>query len=111
MINSSTRLKSIYSLRSFLLLLTMIISLFLSYVLLTLFPKWTLFAALPFVEDLFLEFYLLGDNISVSDNSLVIVVLGLPLWFLFIITAADSAGVVLIVIYTIGSLSFVGGIK
>ncbi len=110
MIDSSARLEGTCGLRGLSLLSTMIVSSFSSCVLSVPFPKWTLFGALPFVGDLLLEFCLLGGSVGVRDGSLVVVALGLPLWFPFII-AADSAGVASKVARTVGGLSFVGGTK
>ena len=100
MINSSARLKGTYSLRGLWLSSTMIVSSFSSYMLSSLFPKWTLFGALPFVGDLLLEFCLPGGSVGVSDDGLAIVALGLPLWVPFIIAAA-SAGVASIIVRSI----------
>jgi hypothetical protein len=109
-IDSSAHLKGTCSLHSLWLSSTIIVSLFSSCVLLSTLPRWTLFRALPFIGDLLLEFYLLSGSISVSDNGLTIMVLGLPLWVPFIITAA-SAGVALVAARAIGGLSFISGIK
>ena len=79
MINSSARLKGTCSLRGLWLSSTMIVSSFLSCILSSPFPKWTLFGALPFVRDLLLEFCLPSSSVGVSDNGLAVVALGLPL--------------------------------
>jgi hypothetical protein len=41
--------------------------------------RWTLFAALPFVEDWLLKFCLFSGSVSVSVKGLAIIVLSLPL--------------------------------
>jgi hypothetical protein len=109
-IDSSARLKGTCSLRGLWLSSTMMVPSFLSCMLSSPVPRWTLFGALPFVGDLLLGFCLLGGSVGVSDEGLAVVPLGLPLWVPLIIAAA-SAGVVSINARAIGGLSFVGGTK
>lgn len=109
-IDSSARLEGICGLRGLWLFSTMIVSLFSSCVPLTPLPTWTLLGALPLVGDLLLELCLLGSSDGVNGGSPVEVVLSLPLWFPFIITA-NSAIVALNATRSLSGFSFVSGTK
>lgn len=110
MIDSNALLEGRCGLRGLWLLSTMIVSSFSSCVLSALIPVWTLLGALPLAGDLLLELCLLGSSDGVNDGSAVEVVLSLPCWLLFIITA-DSAGVTSKAARSLGGFSFVGGTK
>lgn len=110
MIDSSARLEGACGLRGLWLLSTMIVSSFSSYVPSIPLPVLILLWALPFVGDLLLELCLPAARGGVMAGMLEEMVPGRPLWFPCAI-AADSAGVALTTMLSLGCFCFVGGTK